>query len=391
MPCVSEEQDRRLFPEDIAKLEKEIMAFNIPRQVIVDVDDSEYLSLVHWRWKIMVDEQRPIEEQMCPNCLVRHTTTNAGMNQTSREDMLSTPGDVKFNDFCPTHMRENFKDHEHQITVSGCGESQAGSGGMYATHGRVHYDLHSSFENLGTDFHKSYAHLHLSPPEPKYANFTELYSVTDFARALLRPPPSTREGDARGEEATFIHNNCGSKRGQLVSEIIASNEVGVARYGSCFNNFQGSEKYYPKSFYFGDSEGTRDSTKTILSSLHKFTFSLENTFSRDYFTEKRYQALLAGSVPIVWTNDNSLDFLPDPDSSFLVDPNNINAREIAIQLRTIAANETAYNEFFAWKKRGLRASFVRVLFLSTDFLTCRYCEYAAFKHPQSKTRPNGES
>lgn len=373
--CISDEQDRRLFPEEIEELETQILSFNIPRRVVVDFADSQYLSLIHWRWKFVIDQKNPVSQQLCPRCIVRHNTAFAGMKATSERERKADPADVKVDDWCPKYMSSDFKDHENQTTVAGCGESQLGSGRTYAEHGRQMFDHDTSFEDRGRFFHRTFAHLHLSPPAPDY-NLTELVSVTDMARALLRPPSRNREGDSRNEEATFIHNDCGFDRGYLVGRMIASNEVGIARYGKCFNNRSG-KAYEPEKFYFGDCEGTRDSVKTLLSSLHKFTFSLENTLSRDYFTEKRYQALLGGSVPIVWNNHNSMDYLPDPDAAFVIDPATADPVLLSKQIRAIAANESEYAKYFAWKKRGLRASFVRKLFLSTDFVACRLCEYVA--------------
>lgn len=157
-----------------------------------------------------------------------------------------------------------------------------------------------------------------------------------------------------------------------------------------------------QTLFHGDCEATRDAGKTILSSYHKLTFTLENTLSQDYFTEKRWQALLAGSVPIVWNNHNSLDSLPDRDAALIVTPpvppsqasrhNVINskqdlqqqyhdaAQQLLEQLRYYDTNETTYRNFFRWKERGLSAAFVRKLFLSTDHLVCRICEHVAHHH-----------
>ena len=129
----------------------------------------------------------------------------------------------------------------------------------------------------------------------------------------------------------------------------------------------------------------------MLSSFHKFTFSLENTFSSDYFTEKRWQALFAASVPIVWDNHNSLDYLPDEDAALIVRHDKSDrelAKDIVQQLDYFNRNETAYQHFFEWKRRGLRASFVRKLFLSTDFLVCRICEYVARHHSRGEATRN---
>ena len=352
--CVDDEHDRRLFADDVAKIEQEILSFNIPRRVVVDfirAPAPDYISLIHWRWKFLIDGRR--SQPWCPNhCVVRHPSKNAAMNATPLEILEADPGDVKVDYGCPRGMPDGFRVYTKQLTMAGCDESQDGSGRAYAQVGRQQFDFESSFEERGP-FQRTFAHLHLSPPAPE-RNLTELFSVTDMVRALLRPPPRrTREGDSPSEEATFIHNNCGHQRGRFVRAIINSNEVGIARYSKCFNNRDG-KAYEPKEFYFGDCEGTRDSVKTLLSSLHPFTFSLENTQGQDYITEKRYQALLAGSVPIVWNNHNSLDYLPDPDAAFVVDPSD-DPVSIAKKLRIIARNETEYAKFFSWKQRGLRA------------------------------------
>ena len=151
------------------------------------------------------------------------------------------------------------------------------------------------------------------------------------------------------------------------------------RYGKCFHNKDGSS-CNPEQFYHNDNEGSRDAVKTSLSSFHKFTFSLAKTFSWDYFTEKRYQALLGGSVPIVWNNHKSLDYLPDPDAALIVDWKQYDAIKASNRIQEMAANETLYQTIFEWKKRGLPADFVQKLFLSSDFVGCRICEYVAHKH-----------
>lgn len=50
-------------------------------------------------------------------------------------------------------------------------------------------------------------------------------------------------------------------------------------------------------WFWHDSEGNRDATKTTIASRYMFTSSLENTLSQDYFTEKRYQVHIARRFP----------------------------------------------------------------------------------------------
>ena len=72
--------------------------------------------------------------------------------------------------------------------------------------------------------------------------------------------------------------------------------------------------------------------------------------------------------------------LPNCD---IVPHSNVNVAEFASLIHRLAQPEH-YSEyqkrFFAWKQRGLRPDFVRKLFQSSDFLTCRLCEYMAHHH-----------
>jgi hypothetical protein len=273
--------------------------------------------------------------------------------------------------------------------VGDCGESQAMSGSKYFKNGGGIQDVDYNsafFDPTGGPFHRTYAHLHFSPPN-KY-NLPELFNVTDLVRLLLRPPPRfPREPNAM-EDASFSHNNCGSIRGRFVNNVIAKSNMTIARYGKCWHNKdteinnRSCAEQKQEELYHKDCEAHRDSTKTVMASWHKFTFALENTWSRDYFTEKRYQALWGGSVPIVWNNDNSKAYLPDPDAALLVEKseNPIEFGNKAHALTQEEGDEAFFERFFAWKKRGLRPDFVRKLFLSTDFLMCRICEHVAHHH-----------
>ena len=201
-------------------------------------------------------------------------------------------------------------------------------------------------------------------------------------RLLLRDPPPFPRNPKATEDASFTHNNCGGIRAQFLKNVLAKSNLTVARYSKCLHNKESGLKdrdcstMKPEEFFHRDCEAHRDASKTVISSWHKFTFALENTLSPDYFTEKRFQVLYAGSVPIVWGNHNSISYLPDPDAAVIVDSSRDSkdeAQDIGKRLHNMSEEE--YQAFFAWKKRGLRPSFVRKIFLSTDFQPCRICEY----------------
>ena len=395
------ESDRYLSLEEIIAIEKELMQFNIPRPVTVQARDAEYISIQAYRWLFM-DQKRPAQDQQCPNCNLHFGTwardgatgTHPDNLKMFRENRLKEGevADALLHMGCPKEKPKNFPQHEAQVLIGGCGESQIGTGRVYANIGRKFFDYNGGFHDMedGSPFPATYAHLHLSPSD-NFLGYPTLWSVSDFARQLLRPPPKVRE---QPQVATFIHNVCTGPRGGLLKAIDGRHQVDVARYGACLHNAElpASIRPYdekpcgkraPEFFFHHDCEATRDGSKTVLAGFHKFTFSLENTWSKDYFTEKRWEALLAGSVPIVWDNHNSLDSLPDRDSALIVpavnDPNKL-SKEVSDRLQYYDKNETAYQELFRWKERGLRVGFVRKLFLSHDYLICRICEHVAHHH-----------
>jgi len=402
-----ENDDRRLSIDEIAHIENELMQFQIPRNVTVQFVGADYLSIQIFRW-LFLDQIK--QEKQCPRCYLRFDKlverfdkflAQGGTNVSDdlvfwKNNSLYDYGtaDVKVHPGCPNSVVEDFRDAPWQLTIGGCGESQAGSGRMYAVKGRSLFDYHAGFEKVADGlFQTTYAHMHLSPDNR--LGFPELFNITDMAKLLLRPAPIR---PSEPEPAMFVHNDCRHKRGKLIEEMSKLDPpVLVARY-KCMRNKIKPNLTRPfedvpcaerdKEYWFHNDcyEPTRDAGKTVLSSFHKFTFSLENTHSPDYFTEKRWQALFAGSVPIVWDNHNSLDSLPDSDAAIIVPhegPVKHLAADVARKLVYFNENTTAYQQLFEWKKRGLKASFVRKLFLSTDFLVCRLCEYAA--HHRKRT------
>jgi hypothetical protein len=204
--------------------------------------------------------------------------------------------------------------------------------------------------------------LHLLPP-----TVASLNSTADFVAQML----SARTQNS-SEQLSFVHSNCGGVRGAFIKRILDSALVQVARYGKCWHNKDIAVEPTRDNWFYHDSQGNRDGTKTLLVGQHPFSFALENTLSPHYFTEKRYQALLAGSVPVVWGNDDSLEHLPSRDAAVVVAPDTT-AEEFVNRLSAHRSD---------WKTKGVSRDFVKTLFESSDYLPCRICEYVAHLLPQ---------
>ena len=103
-----------------------------------------------------------------------------------------------------------------------------------------------------------------------------------------------------------------------------------------------------------DDDGRPAKLRTI--ARHRFTLAFENSIARDYVTEKFYDALCAGSVPVVLGAPNVGAFAPAPgcylDVADFPDP-----EALAARLRALVADEAAYASMLRWKREPPSTAF----------------------------------
>jgi hypothetical protein len=93
---------------------------------------------------------------------------------------------------------------------------------------------------------------------------------------------------------------------------------------------------------------------------YKFTLAFENACRHDYVTEKFFEPLAAGSVPVYLGAPNIEDFAPG-DCSFIDVRNFRSPAELARHLHSLAADEAEYQEHLAWRRKPLRPGFSSLL------------------------------
>ena len=95
-----------------------------------------------------------------------------------------------------------------------------------------------------------------------------------------------------------------------------------------------------------------------------------------YVTEKVYNALRSGAIPIYLGADDINDFLPHPGSI-------INARDFANgedlgrYVLAVAANETLFNSYLQWGTDDVRRLLQRQGCADSSY--CQFCEFAAYR------------
>lgn len=173
---------------------------------------------------------------------------------------------------------------------------------------------------------------------------------------LLRSPVKDKTAD--GLVAFFARNandRCGRTR--YVAELMK--HASVHAYGPCLRNRT-----------IADDRGAE--TKRDIISRYKFTIAFENAVDRDYVTEKVFDALIAGSVPLYYGAENVDEYLPG-DGCIINAADFADPRELAEHLRHLDAHDDEYRRYFAWRDQPLRASFIEKCERGRDAPLVRLC------------------
>ena len=140
----------------------------------------------------------------------------------------------------------------------------------------------------------------------------------------------------------WLVSNCGYSPGTkarlTLSNMIKASKVGdrFDRFGGCFGKRLSETEFHDIQSY-------------------KFYFAAENSYHcRDYITEKLFQnSFKMEAVPVVWGAKKSdyLKVIPEKSAIFVEDFKSIG--DLADYLEYLDNNETAYLEYFEWRKSNV--------------------------------------
>ncbi|CAH9125797.1 unnamed protein product [Cuscuta epithymum] len=158
--------------------------------------------------------------------------------------------------------------------------------------------------------------------------------------------------------AAFI-SNCGARNFRLQAlEALERESISIDSYGSCHRNKNGDVK------------------KVDTLRHYKFSLAFENSNEEDYVTEKFFQSLVAGSVPVVVGAPNIQDFAPCPGSLLHIKKLE-DVESVAKTMKHLAENPSAYNQTLRWKFEGPSDSFKALVDMSAVHSSCRLCIHLA--------------
>lgn len=115
------------------------------------------------------------------------------------------------------------------------------------------------------------------------------------------------------------------------------------------------------------------STKLELIARYPFTIAFENSIATDYVTEKFYDPLVVGSVPVYLGAPNVDEYAPG-DHCYINVRDYASPRALAAYLKSLLESPDKYDELVAWKRRPLRPQFVSFLESQRSHPVLRLCE-----------------
>ena len=134
-----------------------------------------------------------------------------------------------------------------------------------------------------------------------------------------------------------------SGREKLLRELMQL--VSVDSYGDLCRNVPATPR----------DDGVSFKLNTI--ARYKFTLAFENACSPDYVTEKFFQPLLVGTVPVVLGAPN-LDEIAPGDQCYINVCDFESPASLAAHLQEVANDRALYQRYQAWRHRPLRPAFL---------------------------------
>eukprot|EP01114_Cavostelium_apophysatum_P009638 TRINITY_DN2285_c0_g1_i2.p1 TRINITY_DN2285_c0_g1~~TRINITY_DN2285_c0_g1_i2.p1 ORF type:complete len:606 (+),score=145.63 TRINITY_DN2285_c0_g1_i2:116-1933(+) len=188
---------------------------------------------------------------------------------------------------------------------------------------------------------------------------------------LLKPhPPKTKD-----KCVVFMCTNCNSggagARTAYAKELME--HVSVDSYGQCLHN-----KDFPPEMQFPiySDHGASMRNKIFIFTHYKFVLVFENNNVTDYVTEKMMNVIQAGAVPVYMGSPNVHPYWTPGENSIIKVSDYKGPEDLAKFLQKACDDDSEYEKFFEWKKKGLSSHFQQRLkdcaFYGAE---CRLCEY----------------
>lgn len=179
--------------------------------------------------------------------------------------------------------------------------------------------------------------------------------------------------------ALLMASNCQQEAEHRLeyTRMLMESGIRVISLGKCMHSHD-STKLFPDCHRHGDERGDK---KCIISKF-KFYLAFENSRFDDYVTEKFWEVLDVGTIPVYRGAPNIKQLVPNAHSAIFADDFDT-PKDLADYMKLVGNNQQLYDEYFDWKEMPLSPEFVRLYKNSWRDVQCNICEYYS-KYRRSK-------
>ena len=168
----------------------------------------------------------------------------------------------------------------------------------------------------------------------KYGYYRKRQTVTDVVIGDSFPLSANRN-----RSIVWISSHCNLQRDVIVAALIRY--VNIDIYGKCARKFK---QYQGVNSCARFTPGCEAKLRQ-----YKFGIAFENSLCQDYVTEKYWDAIHRGSIPIVYGGSTYDDRLVIP-GSFIDSRSFKSLQELALYLKHVSENENAYMKYHKWRR-----------------------------------------
>lgn len=198
------------------------------------------------------------------------------------------------------------------------------------------------------------------------------YSNGDFD--IYRSPPVPTAMKKRAVAAIISNcDNTDSGRGAVLKGLMDAG-LEVHSFGVCLHNAE-LHTQAPECAHLPRETPFLDRQKLCILRSYRFTVAFESRRVPGYATEKLYQPLMVGSVPIYLGAPDVRQVLPHPDAAILAD-DFASPDLLARQLAVLMADDAAYEKHLTWRSGMFSVGFRDALRDQYNNMQCKICDHA---------------
>jgi len=306
-----------------------------------------------------------VEGWPVPNCSVECYFDRDGGNQA----LLKKSHGIFYG------SRSNFYDPK-KISILYCSESDS----LYPFQ-RTEYDHLGIYFNMSVSYHQEKDSI-IQKQKREGKKFTHLgWSYAPYLLPAFFDKPVPFKEKSQEVIATIFMSNCGSTNSNRAEYLKQLMEViPIHSFGRCMNNI--SPHSVPDCHNQAGNQHIYEEKMCIIRK-YKFYLAFENSIDESYVTEKYWQSLRAGAVPVIIGAPNVDDFFPTEGTvgglSAIKVSDFKSAKELGNFLKELAGDETRYNKYLEWKTKPAAPNFKKLVETSLDFVStvCQICVHVA--------------